>query len=123
MDDIETFFIPDNDIFDSDDNSEANRRFIMDLIDGTSFITDAKKFVEDTQASQMEIFDNSTKQKMEKKEQMLIEDDEKRRGAHSENRLMKQVNIKNEFLNKTEKNRKRVKKSYRENIKSRIGEY
>ena len=123
MDDIETFFIPDNDIFDSDDNSEANRRFIMDLIDGTSFITDAKKFVEDTQASQMEIFDNSTKQKMEKKEQMLIEDDEKRRGAHSENRLMKQVNFKNEFLNKTEKNRKRVKKSYRENIKSRIGEY
>ena len=42
-------------------------------------------------ALQMEIFDNSSKQKIEKKKQMLIDDDKKREGAYSENRLMKQV--------------------------------
>ena len=31
LENIETFFIPDNDIFDSDDISEAYREFIMDL--------------------------------------------------------------------------------------------
>ena len=95
----------------------------MDLINRTFFIADAKKFVADTQSSQMQIFDNSTKQKMEKKEQMSINGDEKREGVCSENRLIKQVKIKNEFLSEAEKNRKRVKKSYRECVKSRMGEY
>ena len=54
-------------------------------------IVDTKKFVEDMLALQMEIFDNSSKQKIEKKKQMLIDDDKKREGAYSENRLMKQV--------------------------------
>ena len=53
----------------------------MDRIDRTSFIVDTKKFVEDMQALQMGIFDNCTKQKMGKKEQMSIDDDEKREGA------------------------------------------
>ena len=75
----------------------------MELVDQTSFIPDAKKLVKDTQASKMEIFNTSRKQKMEKKEQMLMDDDEKREGACSENHLMKQIKIKNEFLNETEK--------------------
>ena len=75
----------------------------MELVDQTSFIPDAKKLVKDTHASKMEIFNTSRKQKMEKKEQMLMDDDEKREGARSENHLMKQIKIKNEFLNETEK--------------------
>ena len=51
----------------------------------------------------MEIFHNFETQKMEKKEQMSIDDDNKRDGARSENRLMKKVKIKNELLKKTEK--------------------
>lgn len=92
-----------NDIFHGDDISETNGWFIMELVDQTSFIPDAKKLVKDTHASKMEIFNTSRKQKMEKKEQMLMDDDEKREGARSENHLMKQIKIKNEFLNETEK--------------------
>ena len=40
--DIENFFINDNDIFDNDEISEGDRRFIMDLIDRTTFIADTK---------------------------------------------------------------------------------
>lgn len=58
----------------------------------------------------MEIFHNSATQKMEKKEQMSIDDDNKRDGARSENRLMKKVKIKNELLKKTEKQEKGKKK-------------
>ena len=47
---------------------------------------------------------------MEKKEQMSIDDDNKRDGARSENRLMKKVKIKNELLKKTEKQEKGKKK-------------
>ena len=61
----------------------------------------------------MEIFHNSATQKMEKKEQMSIDDDNKRDGAHSENRLMKKVKIKNELLKKTEKQEKGKKKLQR----------
>ena len=104
LNDIETFFIHDNDIFNGDDISEANRRFIMDLVDGTSFIADAKKFVEDTKTSQAQVF---------------IDNNKKREGVHSQNRLMKKVKVKNEFLNEKEKNRKRAKKTYRERVKSR----
>ena len=37
LDNIETFFIPDNDIFDGDDISEADRQFIMDLVNCISY--------------------------------------------------------------------------------------
>ena len=70
----------------------------------------------------MEIFHNSPTRKMEKKEQMSFDDDNKRDGARSENRLMKQIKIKNELLKKAEKKEK-GKKSYREHVKSRMGEY
>ena len=65
--DIENFFIDDNDIFDSNEISEADRQFIMNLFDRTIFIADAKKFVEDKEAAEMEIVDQPTKQKMGKK--------------------------------------------------------
>ena len=61
--DIENFFIDDNDIFDSNEISEANRRFIMDLIDRTAFIADEKKFVEDKEVVEMKIIDQPTNQK------------------------------------------------------------
>ena len=52
-----------NDIFHGDDISETDGWFIMELVDQTSFIPDAKKLVKDTQASKMEIFNTSRKQK------------------------------------------------------------
>ena len=36
---------------------------------------------------------------------------------------MKDVKVKNQFLKKVRKNRKRLKKSYAERVKSRMGEY
>lgn len=61
----------------------------------------------------MEIFHNSPTRKMEKKEQMSFDDDNKRDGARSENRLMKQIKIKNELLKKAEKKEKGKKKLQR----------
>ena len=61
----------------------------------------------------MEIFHNSPTRKMEKKEQMSFDDDNKRDGARSENRLMKQIKIKNELLKKVEKKEKGKKKLQR----------
>ena len=48
--DIESLFIGDNDIFDCDEISGADREFIMDLINRTTFIADAKKFVDGREA-------------------------------------------------------------------------
>ena len=39
---VENFFINDNDIFDSEEISNANRKFIIDLINITNLIADAK---------------------------------------------------------------------------------
>ena len=64
--DIENFFINDNDIFDNDEISEGDRRFIMDLIDRTTFIADTKKFVEDTEAAKMELVVQSSNKKLKK---------------------------------------------------------
>ena len=36
---------------------------------------------------------------------------------------MKDVKVKNQFLKKVRKNKKRLKKSYAERVKSRMGEY
>ena len=118
--DIENFFIDDNDIFDSDEIFEADRQFIMDLIDRTTFIGDEKKFVDDTEAAGMEIVDQPTKQKMKQNE---IANDKKQEGAHSENHLKSKVKVKNQFLNEVNKNRKRIRKSYIERVKSQLGEY
>ena len=94
LDDIETCFVHENDIFNGDDISEANRRFIMDLADRTSFIADAKKFVEDTKTSQAQLF---------------IDNNKKREGVHSQNPLMKKVKVKNE-LRRFIKKKKRIMK-------------
>ena len=67
----------------------------MDLIDRTTFIADTKKFVEDEEAAKMEIAGQPTKQKMEKRELVLIGNDEKQEGVHVENNLMKDVQVKN----------------------------
>ena len=96
--DIENFFVDDNDIFDSDEISEAYRQFIIDLTDRTTFTADTKKFVDDMEAQGMEIVDQPTKQKMGKKEQNEIVNDEKQEGARSENRLMSEVKVKKSIL-------------------------
>ena len=64
--DIKDFFIYNNDIFDSDEISENDRKFIMNLIDRTSFMADTQRFVEDTKAK-MEIVEPAVKQEIEKK--------------------------------------------------------
>ena len=60
---------------------------------------------------------------MEKKEQNEIANDQKQEGAHSENCLMSEVKVKNQFLNEVKKNRKRIRKSYIEHIKLQMGGY
>ena len=87
---VENFFIDRNDIFDSEEIYNANRVFIIDLINRTNFIADAKKFVEESNESKMEIVYPEEK-KIEKKEQMSIDDDKKRENASVENNLMKKV--------------------------------
>ena len=65
--DIEDFFINDNYIFDHDEISGSNRKFIMSLNVRTTFIADTNKLIEDTEASKIEIVDLTIKQKMEKR--------------------------------------------------------
>ena len=36
---------------------------------------------------------------------------------------MSEIKVKNQFLNEVKKNRKRIRKSYRVHVKSRMGEY
>ena len=69
--DIKDFFIDDSDIFDSDEISESDKKFIMDLIDRTSFIADTKRFGIDTEAK-MEIVGPAFKQETEKKKRYLL---------------------------------------------------
>ena len=95
----------------------------MVLIDRTPFIADAKKFVEDTEAAKMEIVDQPTKQKLEKREQVSIDNDEKQEEARDDNNLMKDIKVKSQFLEEVKKNRKRLKKCYAKRVKPRMGEY
>ena len=52
---VENFFIDGNDIFDSEEISNADREFIIDLINRPNLIVYAKRFVEESNASKMEI--------------------------------------------------------------------
>ena len=52
---VENFFIGDNDIFDSEEIANADREFIIDLINRSNFIANSKKFIEESNASKMEI--------------------------------------------------------------------
>ena len=67
------------------------------------------RFVEKSNAAKMEIV-HSEEKKIEKKKQMLIDDNEKKENAHAENCLMKKVKIKNEFEEK-QGTKKRNKKN------------
>lgn len=87
------------------------------------YFADTKKFVEDMQATHMEIADISTKQKMEKREQNSIDNYEKREGAPSENHLMGKVKVKNEILSEVPENRKRIRETYKDRIREWMGEY
>ena len=100
---VENFFIDDNDIFESEEISNADRKFIIDLINRTNFIADVKKFVEESNGSKMEIVHPEEKN-IEKKEQMLIDNDEKRENGRIENSLMKKVKINNEFEGEQKQN-------------------
>ena len=74
---VENFFIDDNDIFSCEEISNADREFIIDLINKTNFVADAKKFVEESNESKMEII-YPEEMKIKKKEQMSIDDYGKR---------------------------------------------
>ena len=54
---------------------------------------------------------------MEKTEQNEVANSEKQEGAHSENHLVSEVKVRNQFLNEVKKNRKRIRKSYIEHMK------
>ena len=95
----------------------------MDLTDRTTFTVDVKKFVEDKKAAEMEIVDQPTKQKLEKEEENGSANNEKQEGARSENCLMGEVKVKNQFLSEVKKNRKRMRKSYIEHVKLQMREY
>ena len=69
---VGNFFIDYNDIFGSGEITNANREFIIDLINRTNFIADAKIFADESKAPKMETVHPEQK-KIEKKEQMSIE--------------------------------------------------
>ena len=58
---VENFFIDDNDIFDSEEISNTDRELVTDLINRIHFIADAKKFIEESNASKMEIVHSEEK--------------------------------------------------------------
>ena len=60
------------------------------------------------------------RKKLEKREQVSIDSDEKQDGVRAENNLMKCVKVKSQFLEEVKKNRKRLKISYAECVKSRM---
>ena len=67
---------------------------------------------------------HSEEKKIEKNEQMSIDDDKKGQNVSAENSLMKKVKTKNEFEGgQTKKNRKSSKKNYTQRVKERVGEY
>ena len=97
--DNENVFFNENDIFVSEEIYNADREFLIDLINRTNFIVDTKRFVEESNVPKMETAHTEEK-KIEKKEQMLIDDNKKRENAKVGNSLVKKVKIKNEFEEK-----------------------
>ena len=69
---VENLFIDDNDIFDSKVISNADREYITDLINRANVIANAKKLIEESNVSKMEIVYPEEK-RIEKKEQMSID--------------------------------------------------
>ena len=106
---VENVFFNDNDIFDSEEISNADREFLIDLLNRTNFNVDTIRFIEESNVPKMEIVHPEEK-KIEKKEQMLTDDNEKRENASVGNSLMKKVKIKNQFEEEQEKNKNKSKK-------------
>ena len=69
-----------------------------------------KKLIEDTEATKTKIVVPTIKHKMEKKEQISIDNDQKQDQARHENSLMKKAKTKNELKNEEGKTRERLKK-------------
>ena len=116
----EFFFIDDTNIFDQENMPKKDKKLIMDLIDRTTFIGDAKKYLEQSQA---EIEIPNDKQKKIKRDKILVNKDEKRPDASAENKLMKNAKTKNEFVKGDKKNKRKSKKSYSQRVKEKMGEY
>ena len=53
---LENFYIGNSNIFGSEEISNADREFIIDLINKTNFIVNAKSFVEESNASKWKLF-------------------------------------------------------------------
>lgn len=82
----------------------------MDIIDQTTFIGDAKRFIQDMVMAEMETADSVIKCKLEKQKQDSINEQEKNENATCENSLMRKVRVKSEFWKEAEKLRKHTKK-------------
>ena len=100
----EPFFSDDMDIFDQENVSEKERKLIMGLIDRTTFIADAKKYLEERDA-EMEI--PNDKQKI-KKEEILVSKDEKMPDATAENKITKNTKIENKFEREIKTNKRKT---------------
>ena len=99
----DVFLIDDTDIFDQENVSEKDRKFIMDLTDRTTSIADAKKYLEKRDL-EMEI--PNDKQRL-KKEEILVNKAEKMPHASIENKIMKKAKIENEFEKEIRKNKRK----------------
>ena len=64
---VKNFFIGDNDIFENEEISNADREFITDLIDRINFIVNGKKLIEESHKSKMEIVHPEGKKKLRRK--------------------------------------------------------
>ena len=60
---------------------------------------------------------------MEKREQVSIYNYKKQEEARAENNLMKDIQIKSQFLEKVRKKQEEAKNSYAECVKSRLQKY
>ena len=98
------FFSDDMDIFDQENVSEKERKLIMGLINRTTFIADAKKYLEERDA-EMEI--PNDKQKI-KKEEILVSKDEKMPDATTENKITKNTKTENKFEKEIKTNKRKT---------------
>ena len=89
----------------------------MNLIDRTSFIADAKKFVQDVEVVKTEIVDSVAKCKLERKKQESIDSQERNDQTAGKNNLMKEVRVKSEFEKETEKLRQQTEKNWITRVK------
>lgn len=95
----------------------------MNLIDRTSFIADAKKFVLDMEVVKTEVVDSVAKCKLERQKQEPVDSQERNDQTAGENNLMKEVRVKSEFEKESEKLRQQTEKKLHKEGKTKMGEY